>query len=71
MPPKTIEEIDKLLNQKYIFKNFNILLFASEYIFKYASSTETLDGNRDLLYDLYNKAHNLEPEPEEPELTFT
>jgi hypothetical protein len=47
------------------------LLFAEEYIFKYASDTETRDENRNDIYDLYDKAHNVEPEPDTPELTFT
>ena len=60
-----------MINQKYQFPFFNILLYAQEYIFKYASAKETREENRDLLYSLYDKAHNLEPEPAERELTFT
>ena len=54
-----------------MFPFFNILLYAQEQVFKAASAKETREENRDLLYELYNKSHNLEPEPEEPELTYT
>jgi hypothetical protein len=61
----------KLVNQKYYFPSFNILLYAQEQIFKYASAKETREENREILYQLYDKAHNLEPEPDVPELTFS
>jgi hypothetical protein len=40
-------------------------------LFKYAAAEDTRELNRNDLYDLYDKAHKLEPEPLVPELTFT
>lgn len=69
--PRTQKEVQKLIDQKYHFPNFNILLYSQEYLFKTASSKDTREENRDFLYKLYDKALNLEPEPSEPELTFS
>lgn len=63
--------MQKLIDQKFVFPNFNILLYAQEHLFKAASSPLTREENRDLLYKLYDKAMKLEPEPEEKELTFS
>jgi hypothetical protein len=63
--------VQKLIDQRFTFPNFNILLFAQEQIFKYASDSSTREENRDLLYQLYDRALKLEPEPEEKELTFS
>jgi hypothetical protein len=60
-----------MINEKYLFPNFNILLYAEEYIFKAAASTSTKEESRNDLYELYDKARNLEPEPKERELTFS
>ena len=69
--PKTQKEIQKMIDQRFHFPNFNILLYSQEYIFKQASSKDsTLEDNRDMLYALYDRAMNLEPEGE-PELTFS
>ena len=60
-----------MLDQRFHFANFNILLYSQEYIFKQASSqTDTIEENRDELYKLYDLGMNLEPEGE-PELTFS
>ena len=60
-----------MLDQRFHFANFNILLYSEEYIFKQASSqTDTIEENRDELYKLYDLGMNLEPEGE-PELTFS
>lgn len=59
-----------MLDQRYVFPNFNILLYCSEHIFKMASSKDTRDENRDVLYRLYDKALKIEPKGE-PELTFS
>ena len=67
----TKKEVLEVINQKFSFPNFNILLFAQEKILEYASGDSTLEINRDTLYDLYNKALNLEPKPDKPELTFS
>lgn len=50
MSKKTEKEVMKLINQKYQFPGFNILLYAEEQIFKYASAKETREENRDILY---------------------
>lgn len=71
--------VEAIVNQKYVFPAFNILLFAENYIFPQAaakplseSAEEGIEeGNRELLYDLYYKALKLEPEPKHPELTFS
>jgi len=64
------KEISKAINKKLYFPNFNILLYAQEYLIKYASDPTTSEENRNNIYDLYDKAVNLEPKPE-PELTFS
>lgn len=70
LPPKTQKEIQKIIDQRFQFVNFNILLYSQEHIFKQASSQElTRDENRDELYRLYDKGMNMEPEGE-PELSF-
>ena len=48
-----------LINKKYIFANFNVLMYAENYIFPLASSPEIVDLNREELYDLYYEAHKL------------
>ena len=40
MPPKTKKEIMDKLKQKYVFSGFNILIYAQNYIFKQASSSD-------------------------------
>jgi hypothetical protein len=60
-----------MIDIKSVFPNFNILLYAQEHLIAYASSLDTREENRDLLYQLYDKALQLEPEPEEKELTFS
>ena len=65
-----------MLDTKYIFKGFNILIYAQNHILKMASSTDesidqkSLDENREALYSLYEFALQLEPKPERDELTF-
>ena len=65
-----------MLNQKYIFNGFNILIYAQNYILKMASSSDenenekVLEENRETLYKLYEYALELEPKPERDELTF-
>lgn len=71
MNKKTEKEVLSMVNLKFHFPNFNILLFAQEYLFKYASAEDTRELNREDLYYLYDKALKLEPEPSEPELTFS
>ena len=78
---KTRKEVLKLINTKYVFPNFNILLYAENFIFPVASAEALKDGeedkikireeNREQIYDLYYKALKLEPMPSKPELTFT
>jgi len=71
--PKTVKEIKAILNTKYIFNAFNILIYAQNYILKMASSTDgaVTEDNRDTLYKLYDYALELEPKPEREELTFS
>lgn len=73
MHPRTVKEIESIINQKYIFPGFNILIYAQNYILKMASSTDDfiLEANRDELYKLYDFALKLEPKPEREELTFS
>lgn len=78
MSRRTRKEVLELVNTKYVFPNFNILIYAENYIFPLASaktlpnSEELLaEHNREGLYDLYYKALKLEPVPKHPELTFS
>lgn len=48
-----------LINQKYVFHNMNILMYAENYIFKKASlpaGEGIIENNREELYKLYNFA---------------
>jgi len=74
---KTRKELMKMINTKYVFPNFNILLYAENYIFPVASAevgvddkaSRIIEDNREAVYDLYYKALKLEPESK-PELTL-
>lgn len=76
---RTKRKVQAIVNEKYIFPSMNILLYAENYIFPQASapvvSEANPDGieesNRETLYNLYNMALDLEPEPRYPEPTFT
>jgi len=69
----TRREVNKMINQKFVFPNMNILIYAANYILKIASSGAdegiVREENREGLYNLYNLALKLEPEAK-PELTF-
>ena len=73
---KTRKELQQMINTKYVFPNFNILLYAENYIFPVASAAVTpsepviTEDNRESVYQLYYSALKLEPEPK-PELTYT
>ncbi len=57
-PSKAMQaDIAKEINKKFLFPNFNMLLYAQEYLIKYASDPETRDENRNDIYDLYDEAH--------------
>jgi len=73
MHPRTVREIKAMLDQKYVFNAFNILIYAQNFILRMASSTKAFvnEANRDELYKLYDFAIQLEPKPEREELTFT
>lgn len=74
LPPKTVKEINQMLNQKYVFSGFNILIYAQNYVLKLASSTDSSEineDNRDQLYKLYDYALQLEPKPEREEPTYS
>jgi hypothetical protein len=62
------KEIKEMIRTDYEFPNFNITHFAENYIFKYASSEETV--NSDKVYQLYDIAIKLEPKPKKRELTY-
>ena len=75
MSKRTRKEVEQMINQKYIFPSFNILIYAENFLFPRASAPETdgkiKESNREQVYDLYYYALDLEPEPKRPELTFT
>lgn len=73
LPPRTVKEIKEMLNTKYVFSGFNILIYAQNHILKMASNTDGIvtEENRDTLYKLYDYALELEPKPEREELTFS
>jgi hypothetical protein len=62
-----------MLNTKYVFTAFNILIYAQNYILKMASSVEgkVKEENREFLYQLYDFALELEQPPERDQLTFS
>ncbi len=68
---RTRKELMKMINTKYVFPNFNILLYAENYIFPVASAEakdsedktlRIIEDNRETIYELYYKALKLEPE---------
>jgi len=74
MMPKTVKHVQSILDQKYIFSGFNILIYAQNYILNLASSQDEKllnEDNREGLYTLYEYALQLEPKPEREELTFS
>jgi hypothetical protein len=74
LPPKTVKEINAMLNEKYMFSGFNILIYAQNFVLKLASTTDKLkvnEDNRDQLYKLYDYALQLEPKPEREEPTYS
>ena len=58
-----------MLDTKYVFPCFNILVYAQNFVLKAASSDDTNEESRDELYELYELALKLEPKPERPEPT--
>lgn len=73
MPPRTHKEVTDLINRQYIFSGFNILIYAQNYILKFATSTDQSalkETNREQIYKLYEYALQLEPKPDREELTF-
>ena len=79
MSKRSRKEVEALINEKYIFPAFNILIYAENYIFAQASAPNLKDSpengieetNREILYKLYDMARKLEPEPKHPPLTFS
>ena len=53
---KTRKEIEALINEKYVFSNFNILIYAENHIYPAASAEGVDESNREELYALYNMA---------------
>jgi hypothetical protein len=69
---KSRRAVKELINQKFVFPNMNILLYAENHIFPMASQEAgeaMVEQNRDKIYNLYNLALQLEPE-RKPELSF-
>jgi hypothetical protein len=62
-----------MLDTKYVFSAFNILIYAQNHILKMASSTNKVikEENREFLYKLYDFALELEQPPEREELTYS
>lgn len=66
MSKRTRKDVMKLINTKYVFPNFNVLLYAENFIFPTASapaissdnssSLIISEDNREQVYDLYYKA---------------
>ena len=52
--------VKAIINQRYVFPNMNITLYAENYIFKVASREagegKILEDNRDKVYELYDMA---------------
>ena len=82
MSRQSRKNVKAIVDQKYIFPAFNILIYAENYIFPAASQLVAntgdayeapgiVENNRELIYSLYYKALQLEPEPKRPELTFS
>ena len=63
-----------MINEKYVFSGFNILIYAQNFVLKIASSTDkemVNEENRDQLYKLYDYALQLEPKPDREEPTYS
>lgn len=77
MSKRSRKAVKAIVNQKYIFPAFNILIYAENYIYPQASASSEgedpaiIESNREQVYSLYYKALDLEPEPKHPELTFS
>ena len=73
------KRVQAIIDEKYVFPAFNILIYAENYIFAQASVPSLKDspeegiseGNREILYKLYDMARKLEPEPRFPPPTFS
>lgn len=73
MSKRSRKDVRALINQKFVFSNMNILMYAENYIFKVASAPHQEgieESNRERMYELYNFALQLEPD-KKPELTFS
>ena len=82
MSKRSRKAVKAIMDERYIFPAFNILIYAENFIFPSASALavkseepwETpgiVENNREAIYGLYYKALKLEPEPKRPELTFS
>jgi hypothetical protein len=54
-----------------VFANFNILIYAENYVFPAAADRDMKELNREELYDLYYAARDLEPQPKHAELNYS
>ena len=53
MSKRSRKDVKALINQKYIFENMNILMYAENYIFKVASALDkegVIESNREQMY---------------------
>jgi hypothetical protein len=66
---KTKEQVNNQI--EFNFPSFNILIFAQDYLFKYATEDGIPEEDSAKIYQLYEKALQLEPTPDKPELTFS
>jgi len=59
MSKRSRKDVRALINQKFVFSNMNILMYAENYIFKVASAPHQEgieESNRERMYELYNFA---------------
>jgi len=66
---KRDKEIQQLIRTDFEFPNFNIVFFAEEHIFNFASHEEAV--NSEQVYALYELALKIENKPKRKELTYT
>lgn len=63
MSKRTRKAVKAVLDEAYVFTNFNILIYAENYVFPAAADKGMKEINREELYDLYYAARELEPQP--------
>lgn len=71
MSKRTRKAVKAVLDEQYVFANFNILIYAENYVFPAAADRDMKELNREELYDLYYAARDLEPQPKHAELNYS